>query len=83
MTKETLGKILAFGISLIAITAVVVVAIFYSYSENQVKENLNAVEAVVEAELKQSTYHAFINNGLDEDTRSRVELVLKLYKSEK
>lgn len=69
MTKKTLGKILAFGISLIAITAVVVVAIFYSYSENQVKENLNAVEAVVEAELKQSTDYAFINNGLDEDTR--------------
>lgn len=69
MTKKTLGKILAFGVSLIAITAVVVVAIFYSYSENQVKENLNAVEAVVEAELKQSTDYAFINNGLDEDTR--------------
>lgn len=69
MTKKTLGKILAFGISLIAITAVVVVAIFYSYSENQVKENLNAVEAVVEAELKQSSDYAFINNGLDEDTR--------------
>ncbi|MGN1329045.1 MAG: ATP-binding protein [Eubacterium sp.] len=69
MTKNTLGKILAFGVSLIAITAVVVVAIFYSYSDSQVKENLNAVESVVEAELRQSDDYSFINNGLDEDTR--------------
>lgn len=69
MTKKTLGKILAFGVSLIAITAVVVVAIFYSYSESQVKENLHTVEAVVEAELRQSSDYAFIDNSLDDDTR--------------
>lgn len=69
MTKKTLWKILAFGVSLIAITAVVVVAIFYSYSESQVKENLHTVEAVVEAELKQNSNYAFIDNGFDDDTR--------------
>lgn len=31
MTKKTLSKILAFGVAVIAITAIVVVAIFYSY----------------------------------------------------
>ncbi len=69
MTKKTLWKILAFGVSLIAITAVVVVAIFYSYSESQVKENLHTVEAVVEAELKQNSNYSFIDNGFDDDTR--------------
>lgn len=75
MTKKTLGKILAFGVSLIAITAVVVVAIFYSYSENQAKENLYMVESIVEAELKQSNDYDFIDKSLEE--RTRITLIAK------
>lgn len=69
MTRKTLRKILAFGVSVIAITAIVVVAIFYSYSDSQVKENLNTVESIVEAELQQSDDYYFIENGLDDETR--------------
>lgn len=69
MTKKTLRKILAFGVSLIAITAVVVVAIFYSYSGKQVRENLYVIENVVEAELRQNGDYAFINNSVHDGTR--------------
>ncbi|MDE6767984.1 MAG: hypothetical protein K2J35_07285, partial [Eubacterium sp.] len=43
MTKKTLSKILAFGIAVIAITAIVVVAIFYYYSDNQLRESVEAL----------------------------------------
>ncbi|MDD6727909.1 MAG: ATP-binding protein [Eubacteriales bacterium] len=69
MTRKTLRKILSFGVSVIAITAVVVVAIFYSYSESQVKENLHMVESIVEAELNQNGEYEFLQNSIDEKTR--------------
>lgn len=43
MTRKTLSKILAFGIAVIAITAIVVVAIFYYYSDNQLRESIEAL----------------------------------------
>lgn len=43
MTKKTLSKILAFGIAVIAITAIVVVAIFYYYSDNQLRESIEVL----------------------------------------
>lgn len=69
MTGKTFTKILAFGVAVIAITAIVVVAIFYSYSDGQVKESLRTVEAVVEAELEENPSYSFIENSIDDDTR--------------
>lgn len=43
MTKKTLSKILAFGIAVIAITAIVVLAIFYYYSDNQLRESIEVL----------------------------------------
>lgn len=43
MTKKTLSKILAFGVAVIAITAIVVVAIFYSCSNNQIRNSIEAL----------------------------------------
>lgn len=43
MTKKTLSKILAFGVAVIAITAIVVVAIFYSCSNNQIRDSIEAL----------------------------------------
>ncbi len=40
MTKKTLLKILAFGVAVIAITTIVVVAIFYSCSTNQIRDRI-------------------------------------------
>ena len=42
MNRKTLSKILVFGVAVIAITAIVVVAIFYSYSDNQLRDTIYA-----------------------------------------
>lgn len=47
MNRKTLSKILVFGVAVIAITAIVVVAIFYSYSDNQLRDTIY-VEALSE-----------------------------------
>lgn len=51
MTKKTLSKILAFGVAVIAITAIVVVAIFYSYGNrlsDDIHSNILADENFIE-----------------------------------
>ncbi|MGN1203035.1 MAG: histidine kinase dimerization/phospho-acceptor domain-containing protein, partial [Eubacterium sp.] len=69
MTKKALSKILAFGISTIAITAVLIVSVFYSYFESQTKNRLTDVISLVEAELEQSGNYDFINSQLNSQTR--------------
>lgn len=69
MTKKTLYKIFAFGVSVITITAVLILSVFYSYSDKQLKEQLRVVETVVEAELNESGDTAFITNNIDPNIR--------------
>lgn len=69
MTKKTLYKIFAFGVSVITITAVLILSVFYSYSDKQIKEQLRVVETVVEAELNESGNTAFITNNIDPNIR--------------
>lgn len=69
MTKKTLYKIFAFGVSVITITAVLILSVFYSYSDKQLKEQLRVVETVVEAELNENGDTAFITNNIDPNIR--------------
>lgn len=69
MTKNTFRKILAFGISIIAITTLLIVSVFYSCFKSQVTNNLNAVMSIVQAELEQNGSSDFINNSFSSQTR--------------
>lgn len=69
MTKKTLYKIFAFGVSVITITAVLILSVFYSYSDKQLKEQLRVVETVVEAQLKENNDTSFITNHIDPNVR--------------
>lgn len=69
MTKKTLYKIFAFGVSVITITAVLILSVFYSYSDKQLKEQLRVVETVVEAQLKENDDTSFITNHIDPNVR--------------
>lgn len=75
MAKKTLYKIFAFGVSVITITAVLIFSVFYSYSDNQLKEQLRVVESVVENQLAQDDDTAFISNHIDKNVR--ITLVAK------
>mgnify|MGYP004692120515 FL=1 len=75
MAKNTLYKIFAFGVSVITITAVLILSVFYSYSDNQLKEQLRVVESVVENQLAQDDDTAFISNHIDKNVR--ITLVAK------
>ena len=75
MAKKTLYKIFAFGVSVITITAVLILSVFYSYSDNQLKEQLRIVESVVENQLAQDDDTAFISNHIDKNVR--ITLVAK------
>lgn len=75
MAKKTLYKIFAFGVSVITITAVLILSVFYSYSDNQLKEQLSVVESVVENQLAQDDDTAFISNHIDKNVR--ITLVAK------
>ena len=75
MAKKTLYKIFAFGVSAITITAVLILSVFYSYSDNQLKEQLRVVESVVENQLAQDDDTAFISNHIDKNVR--ITLVAK------
>lgn len=75
MAKKTLYKIFAFGVSVITITAVLILSVFYSYSDNQLKEQLRVVESVVENQLAQDDDIAFISNHIDKNVR--ITLVAK------
>ena len=75
MAKKTLYKIFAFGVSVITITAVLILSVFYSYSDNQLKEQLIVVESVVENQLAQDDDTAFISNHIDKNVR--ITLVAK------
>ena len=75
MAKKTLYKIYAFGVSVITITAVLILSVFYSYSDNQLKEQLRVVESVVENQLAQDDDTAFISNHIDKNVR--ITLVAK------
>ena len=75
MAKKTLYKIFAFGVSVITITAVLILSVFYSYSDNQLKEQLRVVESVVENQLVQDDDTAFISNHIDKNVR--ITLVAK------
>ena len=69
MTKKTLSKILLFGISTIAVTALLIVSVFYSYYQNQAKNNIVDVANLMEYEIEQSGNYDFINAQLDSMTR--------------
>lgn len=69
MAKKTLYKIFAFGVSVITITAMLILSVFYSYSDNQLKEQLRVVESVVENQLAQDDDTAFISNHIDKNVR--------------
>ena len=75
MAKKTLYKIFAFGVSVITITAVLILSVFYSYSDNQLKEQLRVVESLVENQLAQDDDTAFISNHIDKNVR--ITLVAK------
>lgn len=75
MAKKTLYKIFAFGVSVITITAVLILSVFYSYSDNQLKEQLRVVESVVQNQLAQDDDTAFISNHIDKNVR--ITLVAK------
>lgn len=75
MAKKTLYKIFAFGVSVITITAMLILSVFYSYSDNQLKEQLRVVESVVENQLAQDDDTAFISNHIDKNVR--ITLVAK------
>ena len=75
MAKKTLYKIFAFGVSVITITAVLILSVFYSYSDSQLKEQLRVVESVVENQLAQDDDTAFISNHIDKNVR--ITLVAK------
>ena len=75
MAKKTLYKIFAFGVSVITITAMLILSVFYSYSDNQLKEQLRVVESVVENQLVQDDDTAFISNHIDKNVR--ITLVAK------
>ena len=75
MAKKTLYKIFAFGVSVITLTAVLILSVFYSYSDNQLKEQLRVVESVVENQLAQDDDTAFISNHIDKNVR--ITLVAK------
>lgn len=75
MAKKTLYKIFAFGVSVITITAVLILSVFYSYSDNQLKEQLRVVESVVENQLAQDDDTSFISNHIDKNVR--ITLVAK------
>lgn len=75
MAKKTLYKIFAFGVSVITITAVLILSVFYSYSDNQLKEQLRVVGSVVENQLAQDDDTAFISNHIDKNVR--ITLVAK------
>ena len=75
MAKKTLYKIFAFGVSVITITAVLILSVFYTYSDNQLKEQLRVVESVVENQLAQDDDTAFISNHIDKNVR--ITLVAK------
>lgn len=75
MAKKTLYKIFSFGVSVITITAVLILSVFYSYSDNQLKEQLRVVESVVENQLAQDDDTAFISNHIDKNVR--ITLVAK------
>lgn len=69
MTKKALRKILLFGISTIAVTALLIVSVFYSYYQNQAKNNIIDVANLIEYEIEQSGNYDFINAQLDSMTR--------------
>lgn len=69
MTKKALAKILAFGVSTITITAVLITSVFYSVYENQTEDRLKDVILLVEAELEQSDNYDFINKKRNSQTR--------------
>lgn len=75
MTKKTLYKIFAFGVSVITITAVLILSVFYSYSDKQLKEQLRVIENVVETQLAQDDNTDFISNHIDKNIR--ITLVAK------
>jgi len=75
VAKKTLYKIFAFGVSVITITVVLILSVFYSYSDNQLKEQLRVVESVVENQLAQDDDTAFISNHIDKNVR--ITLVAK------
>lgn len=75
MAKKTLYKIFAFGVSVITITAMLILSVFYSYSDNQLKEQLRVVESVVENQLAQDDDTSFISNHIDKNVR--ITLVAK------
>lgn len=52
--------------SVIAVTAVLILSAFYSYSDNQSKKQLKTVESVVEAELLRQDDYDFIKNNVDD-----------------
>lgn len=69
MTKKALRKILLFGISTIAVTSLLIVSVFYSYYQNQAKNNIIDVANLIEYEIEQSGNYDFINAQLDSMTR--------------
>lgn len=69
MTKKALSKIMLFGISVIAITAFLIISVFYSYYERQTKNSLCDVVSLVESELEQTNDYGFINNSVNSQTR--------------
>jgi len=75
VAKKTLYKIFAFGVSVITITAVLILSVFYSYSDNQLKEQLRVVESVIENQLAQDDDTSFISNHIDKNVR--ITLVAK------
>lgn len=47
MTKNVLSKILAFGISIIVITSVLIISVFYSVYQNQIDAKLEQAQSVI------------------------------------
>lgn len=64
MTKKIISKILIFVISIIAVTALLIVSVFYSYYEKQELNKLEEVTSLIEFEIEKSGSYDFINNQL-------------------
>ncbi|MGN0522470.1 MAG: ATP-binding protein [Eubacterium sp.] len=69
MTKKILSKLLCFSVATVAVTALIIISVFYSYYDKQSMEELNTIASVVEAQLNQNADYSFISNGLDSQTR--------------
>lgn len=69
MINKTFSKILSLGLSIVLVTSILMIGVFYKNSEIQAKENLQSTADILIAELNQNSDYSYISNVSDKNLR--------------